>query len=115
VDKVVLQEQSDEPLTKQPGLASNPDYFKNYATKIEDFVHTGAAHSYRERDFFPGATDAQKTAACVAATGASATTCNTLRSIPANSNASAATDVYLYETWARPNLINAPFTTVPIR
>jgi MYXO-CTERM domain-containing protein len=106
-NKVVLQEQSDEPLTRQPGLASNPDYFKTYAAKIADFVHSGAAHSYRERDLIGGTT-----AACQAATGASAGTCNLLRSVPANPNAGAATDVYLYQTWARPNLINAPFTTV---
>lgn len=110
--KVVLQEQSDEPLPKQAGLSSNPDYFRNYVDKIEDFVHQGAAHSYRERDFFPGATTAEQTAACQAATGASSTTCNTVRNIPANLNASAATQLYLYQTWARPNLINAPFTTV---
>jgi hypothetical protein len=35
-----------------------------------------------------------------------------LRSIAANTNASAATEMYLYQTWARPNLVNAPFTTV---
>jgi len=106
-NKVVLQEQSDEPLTRQPGLASNPDYFKTYASKIADFVQSGTAHSYRERDLIGGTT-----AACQAATGASAGTCNLLRAVPANPNASAATDVYLYQTWARPNLINAPFTTV---
>jgi PEP-CTERM motif len=111
-DKVVLQEQSDEPLTKQAGLSSNPDYFKLYAGKIAEFVHTGAEHSFRERDFFSGATAAERTAACQAATGASAGTCNLLRSVPANPNASAATDVYLYETWARPNFIDAPFTSI---
>ena len=110
-DQVVLQEQSDEPLNKRPGLASNPDWFKNYADKIEDFLHQGTANSYRERDFFPGATDAEKSAACVAATGASATTCNTLRNIPANPNASAATRLYMYQTWARPNLVNGAFVT----
>jgi hypothetical protein len=110
-DKVVLQEQSDEALPKQPGLASNPDYFKNYVDKIEDFIHSGTADSYRERDFFPGATTADKTNACVAATGATATTCNTLRTIGANANSNALADIYLYQTWARPNLINAPFTT----
>jgi hypothetical protein len=110
-DQVVLQEQSDEPLTRRPGLASNPDYFKNYADKIEDFLHRGTADSFRERDFFPGATDAERTAACVAATGASATTCNTLRSTPANPNASAATRLYMYQTWARPNLVDGAFLT----
>jgi hypothetical protein len=110
--KVVLQEQSDESLPKQLGLASNPDYFKNYVNKIENLIHSNAAQSYRERDFFAGATTADQTSACVAATGASATTCNTLRNLPGNAKASNATDVYLYQTWARPNLINAPFTTV---
>ena len=110
--KVVLQEQSDESLPKQVGLASNPDYFKNYVNKIENLIHSNAAQSYRERDFFAGATTADQTNACVAATGASATTCNTLRNLPANANVSNATDVYVYQTWARPNLINAPFTTM---
>jgi hypothetical protein len=106
-DKVVLQEQSDEPLVQQPGLASNPEYFKAYANKFEQFVHSGAAESFRERDLIGGTT-----AACQASTGASAATCNLLRSIPANPNARATTGVYLYQTWARPNLVNAPFTTV---
>ena len=111
--QVVLQEQSDEPLTRRTGLASNPDYFKNYADKIEDFVHSGAAHSYRERDFFltAAATDAEKTAACQAATGATAGTCNLLRALPANSNASAATQLFLYQTWARPNLVDGALQT----
>ncbi len=108
---VVLQEQSDEPLTKRPGLSSNPDWFLNYTDKIEDFIHVGAAHSYRERDFFPGATTTEQTAACVAATGASTTTCNTVRNIPANPNASAATQVFAYQTWARPNLVDGAFVT----
>jgi hypothetical protein len=106
-DKVVLQEQSDEMLARQPGLASNPDYFRAYADLIENFIHDGTAYSYRERDIIGGTT-----AACQALTGASAATCNTLRAVPANPNASASTDVYLYQTWARPNLINAPSTTV---
>lgn len=106
-DKVVLQEQSDEALPRQPGLASNPAYFEAYAGQIERFVHDGQATSYRERDLIGGSS-----AACQAATGASAGTCNLLRNIPANANASAATELYLYQTWARPNLINAPFTTV---
>jgi hypothetical protein len=109
--QMVVQEQSDEPLTRRPGLNSNPAWFSNYADKIEDFVHNGAAHSYRERDFFPGATAADRTAACQAATGASATTCNTLRNIPANTHANAATQMFLYQTWARPNLVNGALET----
>jgi hypothetical protein len=106
-DKVVLQENSDEPLPKQPGVSSNPDYFKAYTNLIENYIHQGSALSYRERDLIGGSN-----AACAAATGASTGTCGTLRTIGANPNASAATDVYLYQTWARPNLIDAPFTTV---
>ncbi|MEH3086597.1 MAG: PEP-CTERM sorting domain-containing protein [Xylophilus ampelinus] len=106
-DKVVLQEQSDESLPKQPGLASNPAYFTAYANLIENFIHQGDAFSYRERDLIGGSA-----AACAAVTGASTGTCNTLRSIAANPNANANAEVYLYQTWARPNLVNAPFTTV---
>ncbi len=111
--KVVLQEQSDESLTQRPGLASNPTFFKNYADKIENFLHSSAAQSYRERDFFPGATNAEKNEACRLATGATTTNaCIQLRSIPANLNASSATQVYLYQTWARPNLVAGAFQTV---
>ncbi|MEO6663109.1 MAG: PEP-CTERM sorting domain-containing protein, partial [Rubrivivax sp.] len=109
--KVVLQEQSDESLPRQPGLNSNPDWFLNYVNKTENFVHQGLADSYRERDFFQGATAADRTTACQAATGASATSCNTVRNIPANPNANASTQVYLYETWARPNLVDGAFVT----
>lgn len=111
-NQVVLQEQSDEPLPRQGELASNPDWFVNYADKLEDFVHDGSAHSYRERDFFPGDTDTEKRDACMAATGASSVTCNRTRDIPANPNASAATQVFLYQTWARPNLVDGAFVSL---
>ena len=106
-DKVVLQEQSDEPLPKQAGLSSNPAYFSTYVDLIEDYLHQGSALAYRERDLIGGSN-----AACAAITGASTGTCGTLRNVPANANASSDTEVYLYQTWARPNLVNAPFTTV---
>ncbi|GHC71965.1 hypothetical protein GCM10007320_07500 [Pseudorhodoferax aquiterrae] len=105
--KVVLQEQSDEPLPKQAGLASNPAYFNTYVNLLENYIHQGQALAYRERELIGGSN-----AACAAITGASTGTCGNLREIPANPNASADTEVYLYQTWARPNLVNAPFTTV---
>jgi hypothetical protein len=105
--KVVLQEQSDEALPKQAGLASNPAYFNTYVNLLENYIHQGQALAYRERELIGGSN-----AACAAITGASAGTCGTLRTIAANPNASADTEVYLYQTWARPNLVNAPFTTV---
>ncbi len=95
-DKLVLQEQSDEPLPALTAggvpLNSNFASFQAYADVIEDHVHIGSALSYRERDLFTGGN-------------------NTLRSIAANANASAATQVYLQQTWARPNLVNAPGAT----
>ena len=51
--------------------------FHQYATLIEDYIHTGAA----DASTIPGTT------------------------IAANPNASAETDVYLYATWARPDMI----------
>ena len=107
--KVVLQEQSDEPLTRQPGLNSNPEYFRFYADKIENFIHRGNAETIRDRDAFPGATAALRQAACVAA-GIATGTCSNGRDLPANANASANTELYLYQTWARPDLINMPGT-----
>lgn len=110
-DQVVLQEQSDEPLTRRGGVG-NPAWFLNYVDKFEDFIHNGAAQSYMERDFFPGATEAARTAACRAATGASANTCNTVREIGANPFARAGTEVFLYQTWARPDLVAGALETV---
>ena len=51
--------------------------FETYATLIENYIHTGAS----DTTSFPGTT------------------------IPANTNASAETDVYLYATWARPDMV----------
>jgi hypothetical protein len=107
--KVVLQEQSDEPLTRQPGLNSNPEYFRFYADKIENFVHSTAPQTIRDRDAFPGATAEERQANCVAA-GIAAGTCSNNRGTFSNAKASAATELYLYQTWARPDLINAPGT-----
>lgn len=106
--KVVLQEQSDEPLTRQAGLGSNPEYARFYADKIENFVHSSAqSPTIRDRDAFTGATGTVRQAACVAA-GIAAGTCSSDRGTFSNANASAATEMYLYQTWARPDLINAP-------
>lgn len=109
--KVVLQEQSDEPLARRPGLASNPEYFRFYADKIENFVHSPAASgAIRDRDAFPGSSSADRQAACVAA-GIASGTCSNNRGSFANPNASSATQVYLYQTWARPNLVAGAFVT----
>ncbi len=109
--KVVLQEQSDEALARRSGLASNPEYFRFYADKIENFLHSPAASpSIRDRDAFAGTTSTDRQAACVAA-GIASGTCSNIRGSFANPNASSATQVYLYQTWARPNLVAGAFVT----
>lgn len=115
-DKVVLQEQSDEPLARRTNangvsLASNPEYFRFYADKIENFLHsTAASGPIRDRDAFPGDTAAERQAACVAA-GIAAGTCSNNRGSFTNTKADAGTEVYLYQTWARPNLVDGAYVT----
>lgn len=104
-DQVVLQEQSSEALPRQPGLSSNPEYTQLYTDLIENWAHQGAAMTYRERDYIGGTQEA-----CIAA-GYSSGACSTVRNLPANANPSADTQVYLYQTWARPNLVDGAFVT----
>lgn len=122
-DQVVLQEQSDEPLMQRPGLASNPARFDNYVDKIAEYLTAGTLATYRERDYYAGATNAERTANCVAATGAtSSTACNAQRGtdaslsatfrLPVNPNASASTEVFLYQTWARPDMVTGALASV---
>jgi hypothetical protein len=111
-DVVVLQEQSDAALPTGRGGNANLPQFSAYADKIESFIHVGSAQSYRERQMYTdlyGNSDA-----CVAAGGTtSSCTNNTLRTIPANPNASAATKIYLIQTWARPDMVFPHLDTVP--
>jgi len=110
-DKVVLQEQSDEALAKRAGLNSVPDYTRIHLDMIEDWVHGGGSGlSYRYRDYFAGATNNARNAACSAALSNDSSTvstgsCGTERFLPDNANASAATQLYIYQTWARPNFV----------
>jgi len=99
-DTVVLQEQSDAALPLGRGKNANPATFNAYANQFERFIHDGAATTYTETQLFGGL------AACQA-TGLSATSCNTARVIPQNTNASSATRVFLTETWARPDMVFA--------
>ncbi len=105
-DTVVLQEQSDAALPAGKGKNANLATFNAYADQFERFIHNGSAQSYRETDLFGSL------AACIA-TGLSAGSCNTTRNIAANPNASAATKVYLTETWARPDMVYAHKVTTP--
>jgi hypothetical protein len=103
---VVLPEQSDAALPAGKGKNANLAQFNAYADQFERFIHNGAAQTYTETQLYGSL------AACQA-TGASATTCNTVRNIPQNTNASAATKVYLTDTWARPDMVFAHKITTP--
>ena len=100
-DAVILQDLSDEPLPAGRGANANLPYFNAYVDKIEAWIHGGAAETYTESQLFGGST-----AACLAITGASANACDTVRTVaPANANARPGAEVFLYETWARPDMI----------
>jgi hypothetical protein len=130
-DAVVLQDQSDEPLPAGKGANANLALFNFYANKLEDYIHQGIKPGQdlatdklatTEGQLFGGpatGTAAQRAAACIAATGGAAnpnslsqTACNTARTINGNPNENADAKVYLYETWARPNMVTGAFTTV---
>jgi hypothetical protein len=105
---VVLQEQSDAALPPGKGKNAKLATFNAYADKFERFIHDGAAQTYTETDLF-GSLNACK------AEGLSTTTCNTTRTISKNDNASADTKVYLQQTWARPDMVEAHKITKPDR
>ena len=104
-DVVVLQDQSDIALPAGKGKNANLAQFEAYLGKWEDFIHAGAAESYTETQLY-GSLEACE------ATGLSSTSCGTVRAIPQNTNASAATKIYLTQTWARPDMVFAHLLTV---
>jgi hypothetical protein len=110
-DVVVLQEQSDAPLPAGRGANANLPQFGAYVDKIENYIHVGTAQSYRERMMYTaiyGSVDA-----CVAAGGTnSSCNNNSLRTAPANPNFNAAAKVYVWQTWARPDMVFPHLATV---
>ena len=114
-NKVVLQDQSDEALAPRTvggvPLGSNYPSVQAYVDRIEDWVHQGNGYSYTEQDMFTQIHGS--VAACQAAGGGTFCTNTTNRTIPANANFNAAAQIYLQQTWARPNLINPPGTATP--
>lgn len=129
-DSVVLQDLSDEPLPNGKGANANQLLFNFYANKLEDYIHTGIKPGQdlvtdvlntTEGQLFGGpatGTAVARAAACIAGTGGPAnpnalsqTACNTARTVKGNPNESLATKVYLYQTWARPDMIYAHTST----
>jgi hypothetical protein len=94
-DIVVLQGNSTEAVNRAGG---NYRQFSAYVGKLKDFVTVGTIPPYRESQLYPGGSTA-------------------LRTLPANPNANPQARVYLYETWARPDLTypaGAPYAGEPI-
>ena len=114
-NKVVLQDQSDEALAPRTvngiALGSNYPAVQAYVDRIEDWVHQGAGYSYTEQDMFTAIHGS--VAACQTAGGGTFCSNTSARTIPTNLNANASAQIYLQQTWARPNLINPPGAATP--
>jgi hypothetical protein len=85
-DVVVLQGNSTEAVNRAGG---NFAQFNAYVGKLQQFLTQEKVPSYRESQLYPG--------------GA-----NTLRNLPVNPNHNPQAKVYLYQTWARPDLSYLP-------
>ncbi len=115
-DSVVLQAQSDEPLPLGKGKNANPLTFAAYANQFEKYIHTGRVDgtlsvangtvSYTETQLFGSL------AGCTS-TGLTSGSCGTSRVVPLNANFNASTKVYVEETWARPDMVEAHKVTTP--
>jgi hypothetical protein len=111
-DVVVLQEQSDAALPPGRGANANNPQFSAYVDKIQQFVHVGNAHSYREVDMYTAIYGSL--ANCVAAGGTTASCGSTAtRNIPANANRNPDAEIYLTQTWARPDMVFPHLATIP--
>ena len=103
---VVLQDLSDVSLPANKGKNADNAQFQAYVNQFVQFIHSGAAQTYTETQLYGSLAKCE-------ATGLSKGSCGVARVIPANTNASAGTKVYLTETWARPDMTFAHRITTP--
>jgi len=112
-DAVVLQGQSDEPLSPLKSKNGNPVSFQTYANLIAQYVHKGAGTTTTEADIFGGLANCTAAeTATIPGPGLSSASCTTSRVIPANPNANPNAKVFLMQTWARPDMVEAHKCTV---
>jgi hypothetical protein len=105
-DTIVLQERSDSPLPRGTTANAQPAVFAAYAGLLAEYARSQSADfTYTESALYGGVAN------CRALTGASTSSCNEVRSITGNPNTNPDTEVFLYQTWARPNLIAGGFVT----
>jgi hypothetical protein len=93
-DAVVLQDLSDEPLPDGRGANANLTFFNVYVDKFEKWIHVGAAETYTELELFGGSATPRVIS-------------------PANANANPSAEIFLYQTWARPDMIGPNGTNHP--
>lgn len=94
-DVVVLQGNSTEAVNRAGG---NFGQFNAYVGLLARFIQVGDARNYRESQLYPGGSNAPRT-------------------LPANPNANPSAAIYLYQTWARPDLTypaGTPYAGEPI-
>lgn len=107
-DVVVLQGQSDEPLPRTKSKNGNPVSFNTYASVIQQYVHSGAGGTTTESIIFGSNANCRAgVTATVAGPGLSNGNCNTVRNIQTNTFANPDAKVYLMQTWARPDMVEA--------
>ncbi|MEI6207601.1 MAG: hypothetical protein WCP20_12535 [Desulfuromonadales bacterium] len=107
-DLVVLQAQSDEPLPVTRSKNGNFVSFSTYLDQIEKYIHLGTGSTTSESEIFGSL--ANCTAAVTAnppGPGLSTANCGTSRVIPANANANPNAKIYLFQSWARPDMVEA--------
>jgi hypothetical protein len=105
-DTIVLQERSDSPLPRGRTDNAQPAVFSAYARLLAEYARTQSADfTYTETALYGSLAN------CRDQSGGSATACNMVRSITGNPNTNPDTEVVLYQTWARPNLIAGGFVT----
>ena len=107
-DVVVLQGQSDEPLSPTKSKNGNPVQFTKYANLIAEYIHTGVGGTTTEAAIYGSLANCTATfTATPPGPGGSRTSCNALRTITANVSANSRAKVFLMQTWARPDMVEA--------
>jgi hypothetical protein len=107
-DIVVLQALSDDALPAAKSKNGNPVSFNAYLDRIEKYLHAGTGGTTTEAEIFGSlANCTASTTASPPGAGLSTTSCTESRVIPANANANPDAEIYLYQGWAKPDMVEA--------
>jgi hypothetical protein len=107
-DTVVLQAQSDEPLPTGKGKNANPLQFSAYANQFEKVIPTGnVAGTVSGSNVIYTETQLYGSVANCVSTGRTTNQCNASQTIANNTNFNASAKIYVEQTWARPDMVEA--------